>query len=642
MLRIMVLSFSAFLIANISGPTLLRAQFQEPTKEELQMTADPKAPGAAAVYLYREDVTDQLKSTRSFYERIKVLTEKGKEMATVTMPYISGAEKVDIQGRTIHPDGTIIPLTDKPADLTDVTTRGIRSSALVFSFPNVEVGSILEFRITVHYSSFASDPVWIIQQNSFVHKAHYALSSLAASKLAYVYRIGAGARVTNNKMGIFTLDIDDIPAVPQEDWMPPINTLKWRVEFFYTKFSSSQEFWDYAEKNWADVVRGFIEPTGSLKKAAAAMIAPEDTETQKAQKIYAVVMKLENTDFTREKSKVERKKEKIKDIHNAQDVWKDQSGTGDELALLFVALCRAAGLDMAPMEVVDRSRALFDPEVLSSWQLDDYIAVGRLDGKEIYFDPGQQMCPFGMLHWKHSLARGFRLADKTAVLADTPPLTYKASSVQRVAALTIDQTGGVSGNLSIVLSGQEALRWRQIALENDEEEVKKQFNEWLRTYLPDGVEAEFDHFLALNDYNSYLMGLVRISGSLGTVTGKRLFLPGLFFEAKSKHPFVTQDKRQFPVDVHYPKAEEDDVTYHLPTGYKVESGPKQGSITWPDHAQVVISMNPEGDSLNVHREMAYNYTILDPKDYAELHDFYQKVATTDQQQTVLIRGAASN
>jgi len=38
---------------------------------------------------------------------------------------------------------------------------------------------------------------------------------------------------------------------------------------------------------------------------------------------------------------------------------------------------------------VDRSRALFDKSYQTSRQLDDYIAVGRLDGKEIFLDPGQ-------------------------------------------------------------------------------------------------------------------------------------------------------------------------------------------------------------------------------------------------------------
>src|SRR5215469_5133103 len=110
-----------FLAACLASPFVARAQFQEPTKEELQMTADPKAPGAAAVYLYREDITDQTDSTHSFYERIKVLSEKGKEMATIHLGYEPGTEKiVEVTGRTIHSDGVVVPFIDKPSELVDV------------------------------------------------------------------------------------------------------------------------------------------------------------------------------------------------------------------------------------------------------------------------------------------------------------------------------------------------------------------------------------------------------------------------------------------------------------------------------------------------------------------------------------------
>ena len=60
----------------------LFAQFQEPCKEELQMTEDPRAPGASAVYLDREQKTDDTLHYESYHARIKVLTEKGKELAT--------------------------------------------------------------------------------------------------------------------------------------------------------------------------------------------------------------------------------------------------------------------------------------------------------------------------------------------------------------------------------------------------------------------------------------------------------------------------------------------------------------------------------------------------------------------------------
>jgi hypothetical protein len=39
----------------------------------------------------------------------------------------------------------------------------------------------------------------------------------------------------------------------------------------------------------------------------------------------------------------------------------------------------------------------------------------------------------------------------------------------------------------------------------------------------------------------------------------------------------------------------------------------------------------------VFRTFARGFAILDPKEYKDLHDFYQKLATADQQQLVLTR-----
>jgi hypothetical protein len=171
--------------------------------------------------------------------------------------------------------------------------------------------------------------------------------------------------------------------------------------------------------------------------------------------------------------------------------------------------------------------------------------------------------------------------------------------------------------------------------------VKKQFNESMRDYLPEGVQADFDHFLGLEDYSSNLIGIVQVSGSLGTVTGKHFFLPGLFFESRAKHPFVALDKRVIPVDVHFPKMEQDEVTYNLPPGFNVESTPQPTNVAWPDHAMLKIGFSAKDGSVKVQRALAYNFTLLDPKEYSDLHDFYQKVATADQQQLVLTRTPAA-
>jgi hypothetical protein len=166
-----------FLLALSSSHRLL-AQFQEPTQDELKMTADPKAPGAAAVYLNVEEVTDDSLHYRTVYTRIKVLTEKGKDLATVETPYLIGDSKItDIKARTIHSDGTIIPLQGKAEDLLVAKSGEPRVSQRVINLPSVEVGSILECRYQLQYDDHLySSPFWEIQRPYFVHKAHYSFT----------------------------------------------------------------------------------------------------------------------------------------------------------------------------------------------------------------------------------------------------------------------------------------------------------------------------------------------------------------------------------------------------------------------------------------------------------------------------------
>jgi hypothetical protein len=352
-------------------------------------------------------------------------------------------------------------------------------------------------------------------------------------------------------------------------------------------------------------------------------------------------MKLDNTNFSRTKTEAERKAEKLKPIKNAEDVWKQQSGSENEIALLYVALARAAGLQVWPMQVVNRDHASFDAHYLTSSQLDDYIAVLNLGGNEVYLDPGQKMCPFGSLHWKHSLASGFRLSDKNATIATTPPIAYKTAAVQRIANLQVDERGSILGTVNLTMSGPEALRWRQKALQNDPDEVKKQFNESIRDSVPAGVDIEIDHFLALDDPDSKLTAIANVTGNIGSSTGKHFFLPGMFFESRANLPFVAQEKRTIPVDVHHPGVDQDVTVYRLPPGFSIDSGPKTDDIVWPDHAMLRINYSAQNNQAKVVRILAHNYSLLDPKDYNDLHGFYQKVAAADQQQLVLTRTSAA-
>jgi hypothetical protein len=66
-----VVRFGLFLLVA-AGPLVSYGQFQPPTKEELSMKSDPKAPGAAAVYLYREETADDPHHFSTVYAQFRL------------------------------------------------------------------------------------------------------------------------------------------------------------------------------------------------------------------------------------------------------------------------------------------------------------------------------------------------------------------------------------------------------------------------------------------------------------------------------------------------------------------------------------------------------------------------------------------
>lgn len=166
------LSISFLLLAAAHAATT----WTQPTPDELKMTSDPKAPDAEAVYLNREETVDDKIHIHRLYARIKILTDKGKEeFSDVEIPYEAGMSNIKaVEGRTIHSDGTVIPFTGKPFDKELVRFGDTKIHVKAFSMPDVQVGSILEYRYELAYDDgYVVPPSWYIQQHIFVHQAHY-------------------------------------------------------------------------------------------------------------------------------------------------------------------------------------------------------------------------------------------------------------------------------------------------------------------------------------------------------------------------------------------------------------------------------------------------------------------------------------
>jgi len=126
-----------------------------------------------------------------------------------------------------------------------------------------------------------------------------------------------------------------------------------------------------------------------------------------------------------------------------------------------------------------------------------------------------------------------------------------------------------------------------------------------------------------------------VQGSLGSATSRRILLPGFFFETRSDHPFVDQEKRLEPVDMRYGEQVTDQVDYCLPHGLAVEGAPQDADILWPSHADLTTKIVSAPGKITVLRQLSRAFTFASPEEYKDLRSFYQKVVAADQQQLVL-------
>jgi hypothetical protein len=653
-------------LALSARPGLAEDKFVQPTPEELAMTSVPGYPGAPAVVLFEEEITKDDLHVIDHYMRVKILTEEGKKYANVEEKYVRTAGDYynpgndmtvgDIVGRTIHADGKIIPFTGKPYLKTIVKDQDMKYQSMVFTLPDVEVGSIIEYRYATRYNDEVYAAArWYIQGDLYIKSAHYEWypttvplmdsdTELPVNAISWFPILPAGAKINQmhppsgsalspDKM-IYDLVMHDIPPQPKEEHMPPIANYSYRVLFNFTPYTSAAEFWKAKGKHWSKGADAFAGPNGDLKKATQEVIAGATTPDDKLRKIYAAVMALENTEYTRVHDARENKNEGGEKINNAEDVLRHKRGSADELALLFVGMARAAGLEAYAMLVPDRSEHFFLEGWLSMQQLDDTIAIVNVDGKEQYFDPGSRYCAYGHLAWQHTFAEGLRQTASGTEFAHTTGDGYVMNATARVANLKMDEHGQITGRIDMTFTGSSALGWRQRGLRGDSESLRHALEVHVQDMVPKSLEVKVTDVSNVDVYESPLKASFTVTGSMGTPTGKRLVMPVDLFTAGESATFP-QEKRDTAVYFNYAEYVEDALRVNFPAGFEVEATPAEGKFTIPKLATYDMTTTSTPTSFTTRRKFVIGDFLFMSADYGTLRGFYSQFEAKDQESVVL-------
>jgi Domain of Unknown Function with PDB structure (DUF3857)/Transglutaminase-like superfamily len=633
-------------IRHVSGD-----EWQPISPEELKMTSVPEAPGAPAVILYRQVDRDDSARTGNErnYIRIKILTEEGRKYADVEIPFFRDQGTiVDIKARTIRPDGTIANFEGKAYDKTIAKAKGLKYLARTFTLPDVQVGSIIEYHYTLDLQeNYVYDSHWILSDELFTRHAKFSLRPNRDFALRWSWPAGLPNGTDQPKQepatNIIRMESQNIPAFPIEDFMPPANQLKYRVDFEYSEESyqmDPEKFWKQRGKKLNGQVESFVGKHKEMEQAVAQIVSPSDSPEVKAQKIYARVQQLRNTSYEVEKTAQEEKRENVKGAANVEDVWRQGRGTGFQLTWLYLALAKAAGIEAYPVYASARSEYLFNPKLMYASQLNTNIVLLKLNGKDVFCDPGGAFAPFGILPWYETGVMGLKLdKDGGSWVTTTMPLSSE-SKITRKADLKMNDDGSLSGTVEVTFSGLEALSRRREMRNEDEASRKKFLEDQLREYVPVGIEVELKNkpewassapTLAAT-YDLKVPGWVSAAGHSG------LMQTGLF-GATEKQVFEHAN-RVHALYFEFPSEKRDEVTIQLPLSWQVSSLPKPID---QDKQAVAYTMKVENDKGTLHltRTLKSDMVFLEPKFYGTVRAFYQMVRNGDEQQILLQPGAAA-
>ena len=624
---------------------------------DLAMKDVPQQPGAPGVVLLREEIDNDLLHFHSTYMRLKILTEAGRDgYSDVELPYSRRSFTIDsISGRTIHADGSIVPFEGKIFEKTILKGRGFKYQAKAFTMPDVQVGSIIEFRYSLRYDDnrFYS-PEWEIQLDLFQKHAsfkyipfqfdstsHYLTLShdRAATGVSWTsYVPNKEMQPKEVKMPIqYSIELStfDVPAFLEEPYSPPQRAMRYRANFYYTSGSKEEDYWKDEKKFWNKDVESFVNHRSGVQEVLDKTIAPGDTPEQKVHKIYALVASLENRSYIPRRATQEEHALAIKPNKNAEDVLQQHSGYHDDLNRLFVALVREADIPAWLMWVPDRSENFFQSHYLSTSQFDAEVAIVQLNGKEVFLDPGTKYCPYGMLNWRSAGNQGMRQsAEKGTEFGEAPISNYNDAMTQRVARIRLTEDGKYEGTVTVGWLGLEALSRRRTAGLTDIEGRKKDLEDEVKKWLPPGSEIAMSKFPKWEDTESAFAAEFKVSGPLATSAGKRWMVPIHFFQVNEKPKFPSA-KRANPVYLAYPYREIDEVHIIVPTGASVEDLPHDDMVKL-DFAIYKTTQKMESPStIFSRRDMAINGMLFPVASYKEVKEFYDKVKAGDDQPALL-------
>ena len=646
---------TALLLAVLAfaAPSAARAdQFPAVTAEEWALTSVPGEPGAGAVVLSKKgeirlmDLGSQdVSSTMTVTVRLKILTEAGKEYAEVEVPHSSYFRLLGFSGRTLLPDGRIVPLP-KDAKFRRELSENEKIYVTSMAFPAVEVGAILDYRYEMRFDSPLLLEPWYFSERvpvRFAEVVYQVPSTLQARSWSRdPYQVGLKSESTTNRQGTrLRLWAENLPPVPDEPYAPPFGDLATQFRLVPTAYKDANELFRLME-TWESTCKLFEDwyygparrRSGSAKKRAKELAAGAKADGPRAvaEALYRFVRdEIETEDLPG----VELRKDMTPD-----SVLKAGSGDPADKALLLQTMLEAAGIDAKLVWAADRHDGLVDLRLPNPAWFDRVLVAAELAGSQggerVYLDPSVPLLGFGRLLPGLEGTAALIVDPKKPEEVTLPGSPHDANGRRATLALELDESGAVSGRGEMVLTGHHV--WSETPDGAPLSEIEEAWLERLESRFAD---FEIEELTAEGSPDAQE---VRLEWSFRQnqeeVLGDESQIAPSLPLGPATQPFATGvELRRSPVFFSFGDADLLEMTLTWPEGWRLEALPQE--VDAENRAGVFeasVETDAEGRTLRYRRRFDLAAARLNDQGlYEELRALFDAAQRHDAQALVLAR-----
>ena len=430
----------------------------------------------AEVLLWRAHVVDEfLGDNRSLqrvfyhYIRLKIFDDKGKDRATtIDLPYREPGGILDVAGRTIKADGSILDLDKKTVYKRNIERVGGRKQSVVsFAMPGVERGAILEYRWKQIQDDNRFRYVRLNFQREFpVQKVAYFVKPLSSpfgtSEELFLAPFNCKpSPMKRENDGYNSTTLENVPAEREEPFAPSEpNVRPWALLFYREGgVKQAEKYWDEegkkVYKEWKDALKSDNE----MKAAVATAMEGAKDDSGKIAALVIYLRKALRSPFDPALTSAEREKffEKLPNRpRTSTEILKSGIAMPNEMNVAFAALAAQAGLDVRPALVADRSEFIFNPKLTERFFLDNGAVAIRQGNTWRVLDVSRQFLTPGMLPWQEEGMFALIADPKAPLFIQTPQSAPEASAESRKAELELSAEGTLEGDVTETFTGHRA------------------------------------------------------------------------------------------------------------------------------------------------------------------------------------------